>query len=57
MGSPCTVLHLWQPLLITDLVFGLNVGAEGEKQNDLLEVSAGGGADELLGRLGLQPLK
>ena len=57
MGLPCAVLHLWHPLLITDLVFGLNVGAEGEEQNDLLEVSAPGSADEFLGRLGLQPLK
>ena len=45
------------PICSTDLVPGLNVGAEGEKQGDLLEVSARGSVDELLGRLGLQPLK
>ena len=37
----------------TDLVFGLNVDASREKLGDSLEVSARGGGDELLGRLGL----
>ena len=37
----------------TNLVFGLNVGAKGEKLGDSLEVSARGGGAELFGRLGL----